>query len=881
MAEGMTSDDAFELKSVMQQILAQMKDSAVGTTEYSRRTSELIAHGELNREVTRRAAVATERNSIQLESLAKNMTKLGKEITRVVENLNKTQQDLGISLASAGKLQADLLINTAMDAVDIFKNTDYQAVGSGILDIITGFGGTITSGGDVSSIRDMLTELTKPIPGKAPSQLLLPSERMGGIKSLQAEFGVINKSMGENLAQTAKNYGVSVDQLVKARRTFATIARGDLSQVDTLQNKFFARFKQAGMERNVALEAITRYADLIARNGKRFADSFARAAADAKKIGVDLGKVDQFGDNIIDNFEGFLESQAELGAMGFGFDTSRLAEVAITGDTGALYDELRSQLAMTGKDINNLNRAERLSLEGIGIDIATMQRMAGDTPEITSEKLAEDSNSKLAQILTLFQAGGPVLMFLGNALENIVAALNPLSNLKFLGTALIVTLFGAAAAYKMGNDIAGQSRKLKEEGESLISKGKFVEGRKKIEQSVFLKNNAYRANMGGAYDDLGGFTTQNQTAALQEIDAIVREKQKEYILQMTPEAAPLRFPLPTTSPLVPQLLPQTNFGFPEIPKLNTPETKKASGGIISGPGTETSDSIPARLSDGEYVVKASAVKKPGVKELLDKINNGNESVLMKAQGGFIGKMLSRFTSNKLNVPNLAGNMLSKFGGNIPLNMQSNIMNMLQTYQQSGLRGAGSSLVNKGLSMIANRIPGASGVMNAISAFRAGGIGGALKSVSKGGMGKLIGGAIGSAIPIPGVGTAIGSLMGSKVGKLVSGLFGRKKKPVAQQIMGALPELGGFAGNLMGRIPGMERFNTEAMFRGMGGSPQAQQAVQAVVDTTGIEQKLNNFINALNNMNIVMDGTKVGKVLVNVTDTASTVGVFRQSAQATL
>jgi len=36
--------------------------------------------------------------------------------------------------------------------------------------------------------------------------------------------------------------------------------------------------------------------------------------------------------------------------------------------------------------------------------------------------------------------------------------------------------------------------------------------------------------------------------------------------------------------------------------------KKAEGGYISGPGSETSDSIPARLSDGEFVIKASAVR---------------------------------------------------------------------------------------------------------------------------------------------------------------------------------------------------------------------------------------------------------------------------------
>lgn len=40
--------------------------------------------------------------------------------------------------------------------------------------------------------------------------------------------------------------------------------------------------------------------------------------------------------------------------------------------------------------------------------------------------------------------------------------------------------------------------------------------------------------------------------------------------------------------------------------------KRASGGPIFGPGTSTSDSIPALLSNGEYVVKAAAVNKYGM-----------------------------------------------------------------------------------------------------------------------------------------------------------------------------------------------------------------------------------------------------------------------------
>lgn len=56
----------------------------------------------------------------------------------------------------------------------------------------------------------------------------------------------------------------------------------------------------------------------------------------------------------------------------------------------------------------------------------------------------------------------------------------------------------------------------------------------------------------------------------------------------------------------------------------------ASGGHIRGPGTGTSDSIPAMLSDGEYVVKASSVKKYGT-GFMNAVNKGHY-----ANGGEVG-----------------------------------------------------------------------------------------------------------------------------------------------------------------------------------------------------------------------------------------------------
>lgn len=61
------------------------------------------------------------------------------------------------------------------------------------------------------------------------------------------------------------------------------------------------------------------------------------------------------------------------------------------------------------------------------------------------------------------------------------------------------------------------------------------------------------------------------------------------------------------------------------------ERRKAGGGPIYGPGTATSDSIPAMLSNGEYVIRAAAVRQYGV-GFFDRANQ-----MRLASGGHVGR----------------------------------------------------------------------------------------------------------------------------------------------------------------------------------------------------------------------------------------------------
>lgn len=81
------------------------------------------------------------------------------------------------------------------------------------------------------------------------------------------------------------------------------------------------------------------------------------------------------------------------------------------------------------------------------------------------------------------------------------------------------------------------------------------------------------------------------------------------------------------------------------------EQKKASGGFVSGDGGPTEDAIPARLSNGEFVVNAEATTRH--RPLLERINRGirNGSNLMRAESimGLGSGELSRGGNQKIDI----------------------------------------------------------------------------------------------------------------------------------------------------------------------------------------------------------------------------------------
>jgi hypothetical protein len=115
-----------------------------------------------------------------------------------------------------------------------------------------------------------------------------------------------------------------------------------------------------------------------------------------------------------------------------------------------------------------------------------------------------------------------------------------------------------------------------------------------------------------------------------------------------------------------------NKGRLKVPKF-------AMGGLIKGPGTGTSDSITAgfgyagggsiRVSNGEYVVKASSVRDYGVKTM-DAINNGTATIGANS-GGTVYNINMPITSNNANPEGVANEVMRRLKLEVSKNNKSN------------------------------------------------------------------------------------------------------------------------------------------------------------------------------------------------------------------
>jgi hypothetical protein len=150
-----------------------------------------------------------------------------------------------------------------------------------------------------------------------------------------------------------------------------------------------------------------------------------------------------------------------------------------------------------------------------------------------------------------------------------------------------------------------------------------------IDERVYQRNLKLRA----VYDNISNYETliKNEKEKQQEINEILEEQDK---IKLKRAVETLRNEEAITKQKREQARIEARraYNASKVLNPNSSETFNAfvkrlglqlnTGGSVSGPGTSKSDSIPAMLSNGEYVINADTVRSLGT-EFFDAINSGN------------------------------------------------------------------------------------------------------------------------------------------------------------------------------------------------------------------------------------------------------------------
>ena len=183
-----------------------------------------------------------------------------------------------------------------------------------------------------------------------------------------------------------------------------------------------------------------------------------------------------------------------------------------------------------------------------------------------------------------------------------------------------------------------------------------------------------------AIDNANLAATNAQTSAQNALTKAINDLQA----QIAAAQKGLDTPTPGAFSGVPKIAP--NYGV----KSATGGKGHATGGTISGPGSSTSDSIPAMLSNGEYVVNAGAVSHYG-KGFFDAAN------AMHLKKGGVARTNSSITYHKQHMNRTARHFAT--GGYVPSQV-SGLMS-LSNFPHFAAGGAVNAAINSGSNIVYN------------------------------------------------------------------------------------------------------------------------------------------------------------------------------------
>jgi len=197
---------------------------------------------------------------------------------------------------------------------------------------------------------------------------------------------------GKGAALMAERYGGSVETAGKAIGNLQKIP-GLMKESAQATAEYGAKLAQAAdVPADTVSQALANNMDAAAKAGPNMTKSFAQAAVNAKKIGVEFSTIDGMAEKLLD-FESSINAQMEASVLlGREMNLDRAREAALAGDYASVQKEILAQVGSEA-EFTKMNVLQKKKLaEAMGVSVGDLAKMVKGQGELSDGTDLEAAN---------------------------------------------------------------------------------------------------------------------------------------------------------------------------------------------------------------------------------------------------------------------------------------------------------------------------------------------------------------------------------------------------------------------------------------------------------------------------------------------------------
>ena len=332
----------------------------------------------------------TDKLSVEAEAQQK-INDFQKSVTDITDMLSSPKA-MGVAVIG---LVAKLATDFATQALEVRKELGTSAADSARLAgnmQIASFQARLL-GGDTQAAAQAVTSLTREF-GSLDAVSSNVARQAG---SITAQFGIGGENLGKLTKQMSVLNGGSIETNLNTLETVGNLARAErVAPADVL---------------NDMAENTETFAKFSMQGGK----NLAKAAIEARKLGLNLQAVDKISESILD-IEGSIEKQMEASVLlGRQLNLDKARELALSGDLEGVLAEVKNQVG-GAEALSRMNVIQRKALaDAVGLEVSELSKLAAGEKAVNEAQ--EARNKVLHRNMLIGAAIGGTLLGVAMALK--------------------------------------------------------------------------------------------------------------------------------------------------------------------------------------------------------------------------------------------------------------------------------------------------------------------------------------------------------------------------------------------------------------------------------------------------------------------------------